>query len=226
MSYIPTQSLKNSFDSLSKETLFFEIYKTISAYFETQKNPKVFLFYLFLFEIRLDKNNSKVFFNILHATYKYDICEKTIKSYLKQLEELKLIKFNYKNKQLYFIEILDYKQSLIFTQENPQSNPSADLPNRFYKDIALIIKNIARDFNKQTKKINIDGEQYKLIAPSSRIHKLQHVVLEFESLKDSQMLTGLTYENLTNKSLPPLNNPFHQRIIKANLKKSLYAIAS
>lgn len=222
MSHIPTaiQKAISQFD-------VFEVYRDLEKYFERQKNPKIFMFFIALVAIASKQSQTKVFFNILEMSYRYDVCEKTIKLWLKELQRLELIRFSFKNKQLYFLEILDYKESAIYiaqkARDNIENANTQELPTRFYKNVAQILREIQKNFS--DKSFEIDGEQYNLQAPRKK-DKRTFVALDFQNKADCQFFTTLTYEHLTNQSLPPINNPFHLRIIKSNLKKHLELLSS
>ncbi|WP_394980613.1 hypothetical protein [uncultured Helicobacter sp.] len=205
----------------------FEVYRDFEKYFEKQKNPKIFMFFITLITIASNQQQTKIFFNILQMSYRYDVCEKTIKLWLKELERLELVSFSYKNKQLYFLEILDYKQSKpyksLILEQQTQDLESAPRPTRFYKNVAQILREIQKSFSDKT--FEIDGEQYNLQTPLKR-DKRKFVSLDFQNKTDCQFFTTLTYEHLTNQSLPPINNPYHLRIIKSNLKKHLELLSS
>lgn len=223
MSHIPTTIQNRAFVCFE----IFEAYKALESYFEKQKNPKIFMFFLALVAIAQQQAQVKIFFNILEMSYRYDVCEKTIKLWLKELERLKLVSFSFKNKQLYFLEILDYKQSklyksLIAEQQTQDSEPTPR-PTRFYKNVAQILREIQKRFSDKT--FEIDGEHYSLQTPRKK-DKRKFVAIDFQNKADSQFFTTLTYEHLTNQALPPINNPYHLRIIKSNLKRHLELLSS
>lgn len=209
----------------------FQVYQDLSAYFEQQKNPKIFMFFILLIELSLKRNSNKIFFNILQMSYKYNVCEKTIKLWIKELEKLKLLRFSYKNKQLFFVQLLDYKQSKLYKSLMiQQANPNQELPTRFYKNVAQIMRQVSKNFI--GKSFLLEGESqesYRLVLPSKQHNIVQGynaILLEFQNTKDTQFSTYRNYEYLTHKPLPSLNNPYHLKIIKANLKKSLELLSS
>ncbi|WP_394996076.1 hypothetical protein [uncultured Helicobacter sp.] len=212
--------------------LIFEIYQALSFYFEKQKNPKIFMFYILLAEISLTQNKENIFFNILEMSYKYDVCEKTLKLWLQELERLEILKFNYKNKQLYFIKVLDYKQSKPYkAMLAQQAKTTQELPTRFYKNVAQIIRKVSKDFTE--KEFIFDGlaqnERWHILPPTRKNNKLaqyKNIIIDFQNATDTNLYQGMTYENLTKKHIPSLKNPYHLRIIKANIKKSLELLSS
>ncbi|WP_334083447.1 hypothetical protein [Helicobacter typhlonius] len=208
----------------------FEIYENLCEYFQTNKNPKIFMFFISLVKLSNAKQNTNIFFNILEMSYKFDVCEKTIKLWLKELERLELVRFNFTRKQLYFLNVLDYKESRVYkslhTQEATNKIPQ-ELPTRFYKNVQQIMREISRKCAHQT--LMLDNEIWRLKNLSrkdKKISKYRLILLELQNIQDSSFYTSITYQQLTQKSLPPINNPYHLRIIKSNIKKSLELLSS
>ncbi|MGI0405911.1 hypothetical protein ACRE1U_01110 [Helicobacter himalayensis] len=208
----------------------FEIYENLCEYFQTNKNPKIFMFFISLVKLSNAKQNTNIFFNILGMSYKFDVCEKTIKLWLKELERLELIKFNYTKKQLHFLSVLNHKESIPYKTLHTQESTDAalkELPTRFYKNIQQIMREISRKCAQQT--LILDNEIWRLKNLSrkdKKMSKYKLILLELQNIQDSSFYTSLTYQQLTHKSLPPINNPYHLRIIKSNIKKSLELLSS
>lgn len=225
MSLIPHTAIQKAITHID----VFQVYRDFEKYFEKQKNPKIFMFFIALITIASNQQQTKIFFNILQMSYRYDVCEKTIKLWLKELQRLGLISFSYKNKQLYFLQILNYKESELYKsliaeqQAQDSDSTSAPRPTRFYKNVAQILREIQKGFSGKT--FEIDGEQYSLQAPRKK-DKRKFIAIDFQNKGDCQFFTTLSYEHLTNQSLPPINNPFHLRIIKSNIKKHLELLSS
>lgn len=227
MSLVPHTAIQKAIARID----IFEVYRDLEKYFEKQKNPKIFMFFIALITIASSQQQTKIFFNILQMFYRYDVCEKTIKLWLKELERLELISFSYKNKQLYFLQILNYKQSKLYksliaeqqAQDSDSTSTPAPRPTRFYKNVTQILREIQKSFS--DKAFEIDGEQYSLQSPRKK-DKRKFVAIDFQNKADCQFFITLTYEHLTNQPLPPINNPYHLRIIKSNLKKHLELLSS
>lgn len=180
------------------------------------------MFFISLVKLSNAKQNTNIFFNILEMSYKFDVCEKTIKIWLKELERLELIRFNFTRKQLYFLNVLDYKESRVYKSLHTQ-----ELPTRFYKNVQQIMREISRKCAHQT--LMLDNEIWRLKNLSrkdKKISKYRLILLELQNIQDSSFYTSITYQQLTQKSLPPINNPYHLRIIKSNIKKSLELLSS
>lgn len=152
-------------------------------------------------------------------SYKYDVCEKTIKLWVAKLEKLALIKFNYKHKQLYLVSILNYQHSKICQKQRD----SKEIPTRFYKNIQQIMRNVSKTFAYKT--LLFENEQWNT-RKDKKISAYKIVLIELQNKKDSNLYTSLTYQHLTQKALPPINNPHHLKIIKSNIKKSLELMSS
>lgn len=208
----------------------FEIYENLCEYFQSSKNPKIFMFFISLIKLSISKQNANIFFNILEMSYKFDVCEKTIKLWLKELERLELIKFNFARKQLHFLSVLDHKESSVYKSLQPQKTAQStpqELPTRFYKNVQQIMREISRKCAHQTLMLNNEVWRLKnLSRKDKKISAYKLILLELQNTKDSNVYTSLTYQQLTHKSLPPINNPFHLRIIKSNIKKSLELLSS
>lgn len=223
MSQIPTLQVQAAKSCLHSQQEIFEIYNELLSYFEKTKNPKIFLFFIHLANSSITKKDSKIFFNILEMSYKYDVCEKTIKLWIAELERLALIKFNYKHKQLYFVDILNYQHSKIY--QNRQDSKA--IPTRFYKNIQQIMRNVSKTFAHKT--LLFEYEQWnlkQLTRKDKKISTYKIVLIELQNKRDCNLYTSLTYQDLTQKALPPINNPYHLRIIKSNIKKSLELMSS
>lgn len=187
------------------------------------------------------RNTRSVIFNILDTSYEFDICEKTIKSWLKQLENLKLLKTQSRKNQLYVVELFDY-EAAISKAENAETEqkqtqstsscginiptPTAEIPTRFYKNIQNIINKIIKTQGLQEKKFKLDEEQWRLALNQTKTKSYKNIIVEFENTHNLQFTTLLTYEQITGKKLPSLSHPYHQQIIRANLKKSLKLMAA
>lgn len=187
------------------------------------------------------RNTRSVIFNILDTSYEFDICEKTIKSWLKQLENLNLLKVQSKKRQLYAVEIFDY-EAAISKAENAETEqkqtqstsscginlpiPTTEMPTRFYKNIQNIINKIIKTQGLQEKKFKLDEEQWRLAPSQTKTKSYKNIIVEFENTHNSQFTALLTYEQITGKKLPSLSHPYHQQIIRANLKKSLKLMAA
>ncbi len=179
------------------------------------------------------RSTRRVIFNILDTSYEFDICEKTIKSWLKQLENLKLLKTQSRKGQIYAVELFDYEAAISKAeteQKQTQSTsscginlptPTAEIPTRFYKNIQNIINKIIKTQGLQEKKFKLDEEQWRLAPSQTKTKSYKNIIVEFENTHNSQFTALLTYEQITGKSLPSLSHPYHQQIIRANLKKSL-----
>ncbi|TLD93802.1 hypothetical protein LS74_000155 [Helicobacter magdeburgensis] len=238
MSYISTKDLDSA---LKRELVLAKTYKLLLPYFKAYKNPKIFLFLMGLIEKSSLRNTRSVIFNILDTSYEFDICEKTIKSWLKQLENLKLLKTQSRKNQLYAVELFDY-EAAISKAENAETEqkqtqstsscginlptPTTEMPTRFYKNIQNIINKIIKTQGLQEKKFKLDEEQWRLAPNQTKTKSYKKVIIEFENTHNSQFIALLTYEQITGKSLPSLSHPYHQQIIRANLKKSLKLIAA
>lgn len=238
MSYISTKDL-----GLKRELVLAKTYKLLLPYFKAYKNPKMFLFLMGLIEKSSLRNTRSVIFNILDTSYEFDICEKTIKSWLKQLENLKLLKTQSRKNQLYAVELFDYEAAISNSkaenaeteQKQTQSTsscginiptPTAEMPTRFYKNIQNIINKIIKTQGLQEKKFKLDEEQWRLAPSQTKTKSYKNIIVEFENTHNSQFTALLTYEQITGKSLPSLSHPYHQQIIRANLKKSLKLMAA
>lgn len=233
MSYISTKDLDLA---LKREFILAKTYKLLLPYFKAYKNPKIFLFLMGLIEKSSLRSTRRVIFNILDTSYEFDICEKTIKSWLKQLENLNLLKVQSKKGQLYAVEIFDY-EAAISKAENAETEqkqtqstsscginiptPTAEIPTRFYKNIQNIINKIIKTQGLQEKKFKLDEEQWRLAPSQTKTKSYKNIIVEFENTHNSQFTALLTYEQITGKKLPSLSHPYHQQIIRANLKKSL-----
>ena len=134
--------------------------------------------------------------------------------------------------------MLDYKESRVYkslhTQEATNKIPQ-ELPTRFYKNIQQIMREISRKCAHQT--LMLDNEIWRLKNLSRKDKKIskykiillncnKDFLLELQNIQDSSFYTSITYQQLTQKSLPPINNPYHLRIIKSNIKKSLELLSS
>lgn len=228
MSYISTKDL-----GLKRELVLAKTYKLLLPYFKAYKNPKIFLFLMGLIEKSSLRSTRRVIFNILDTSYEFDICEKTIKSWLKQLENLKLLKTQSRKGQIYAVELFDYEAAISKAeteQKQTQSTsscginlptPTAEMPTRFYKNIQNIINKIIKTQGLQEKKFKLDEEQWRLAPSQTKTKSYKNIIVEFENTHNSQFTALLTYEQITGKSLPSLSHPYHQQIIRANLKKSL-----
>ena len=236
MSYISTKDL-----GLKRELVLAKTYKLLLPYFKAYKNPKIFLFLMGLIEKSSLRSTRRVIFNILDTSYEFDICEKTIKSWLKQLENLNLLKVQSKKGQLYAVEIFDYEAAISKAekteteQKQTQSTsscginlptPTAEMPTRFYKNIQNIINKIIKTQGLQEKKFKLDEEQWRLAPSQTKTKSYKNIIVEFENTHNSQFTALLTYEQITGKKLPSLSHPYHQQIIRANLKKSLKLMAA
>ncbi|WP_110558226.1 hypothetical protein [Helicobacter cinaedi] len=230
MSYISTKDLNLA---LKREFILTKTYKLLLPYFKAYKNPKIFLFLMGLIEKSSLRSTRRVIFNILDTSYEFDICEKTIKSWLKQLENLKLLKTQSRKGQIYAVELFDYEAAISKAeteQKQTQSTsscginlptPTAEIPTRFYKNIQNIINKIIKTQGLQEKKFKLDEEQWRLAPSQTKTKSYKNIIVEFENTHNSQFTALLTYEQITGKSLPSLSHPYHQQIIRANLKKSL-----
>lgn len=219
--------------TLEKQIQFLDVQEHTQTYFEQRKNPKIFLFYLYLVNIHLYRENKKIYFNIQEATYKYDVSDKTIKIWLKELEALQLIKFNFRKNQLFFLQVLDYRQSKIFytQQENTQTDRSntdtsiVHYPNRFFKDIQLILRNIAKESNKESKVFAFHNDLWILKEQKSKAClDNKSIAIEFQSLTDTNISVTLPYwfiAQTINQTPPPITNPYHQNIFKSQIKRAL-----
>lgn len=178
------------------------------------------------------RSTRRVIFNILDTSYEFDICEKTIKSWLKQLENLNLLKVQSKKGQLYAVEIFDYGAAISKAenaeteteteQKQTQSTsscginiptPTAEIPTRFYKNIQNIINKIIKTQGLQEKKFKLDEEQWRLAPSQTKTKSYKNIIIEFENTHNSQFTALLTYEQITGKSLPslsPLSSTDHQ----------------
>ncbi len=184
------------------------------------------------------RSTRRVIFNILDTSYEFDICEKTIKSWLKQLENLKLLKTQSRKGQIYAVELFDYEAAISKAeteQKQTQSTsscrinlptPTAEIPTRFYKNIQNIINKIIKTQGLQEKKFKLDEEQWRLAPSQTKTKSYKNIIVEFENTHNLQFTALLTYEQITGKSLPSLSHPYHQQIIRANLKKSLKLMAA
>ncbi|BAM33272.1 hypothetical protein HW260_00170 [Helicobacter cinaedi] len=235
MSYISTKDLNLA---LKREFILTKTYKLLLPYFKAYKNPKIFLFLMGLIEKSSLRSTRRVIFNILDTSYEFDICEKTIKSWLKQLENLKLLKTQSRKGQIYAVELFDYEAAISKAeteQKQTQSTsscrinlptPTAEIPTRFYKNIQNIINKIIKTQGLQEKKFKLDEEQWRLAPSQTKTKSYKNIIVEFENTHNLQFTALLTYEQITGKSLPSLSHPYHQQIIRANLKKSLKLMAA
>ncbi|TLD95422.1 hypothetical protein LS71_008435 [Helicobacter jaachi] len=238
MSHLPTNDkdlvalLNNlSQEEVEEEALIilkeYQIQRAILPFFEAYKNPKIFLFYMFLVGIYLQKNNSKIYFEYKEVCYRYDVCERTIKLWLKELTALQLIKYNFKDKEYMFLEILDYKKSLIFTQKTHQKSihdvqltqDFQQFPNRFFKDMQSIVNKIVK--RNESVIYNIDNALWKLTKSHHKYFHIKDVMIEFQSLDCPNISITINYEALVKESPPPIEHPFHQQIMRSKIKKAL-----
>lgn len=218
-----------------KKLQLFNIQEQTQFFFESKKNPKIFLFYLFLVNLHLHKESQKIFFNLQEATYKYDCSEKTILLWLKELESLQLIKYNFRKKQLLFVQVLDYRESKIFdiqsstaTDTQPRTNTKANIshyPNRFFKDMQSIIRKIAKESNKESRVFVLNDELW-ILKDSKSKGCLEHrdIMLEFQNLNVSNTSISVPYwfiAQTINTTPPPITNPFHQNIFTSHIKQAL-----
>lgn len=231
-----------------------DVEEDLTPYFARQKNPKIFLFYLFLTTSRLYYNSTSIAFSIAKLTYQYDICEKTIKLWLKELVSLGLIIAKERDNQLYHIEMLDYKNSFAYhlaceivlalaieeecdniffvpCEKNslnqidskiskvPSQNSFTRFPHRFFKDMFIIVKNLAKQ--RKNDIYIIDNQEWRLRVNQTKFVDIQDIWIEFERADNEQFVKTLPYQIFTGLTPPPLTHPFHQKIIRANIKKAL-----
>lgn len=139
------------------------------------------------------RSTRRVIFNILDTSYEFDICEKTIKSWLKQLENLKLLKTQSRKGQIYAVELFDYEAAISKAeteQKQTQSTsscginlptPTAEIPTRFYKNIQNIINKIIKTQGLQEKKFKLDEEQWRLAPSQTKTKSYKNIIVEFEN---------------------------------------------
>lgn len=184
-------------------------------FFHNYKNPKIGFFYLYL----LNNFRHKRFrLKKINLAYEFDVCEKTIKNWLQELMRLGFLCFNAKPKHLVCIQIKNYRQTQAFKDfVLGRSN----LPNRFFKEIALILKHIQqRNLERVVKDKFLNF--YSLIqSTKNRMQSLQRVIVEFVSEDNPQENRSLTYEQLTQRGLPSIKCAYHRAIIKKRILQAL-----
>lgn len=226
MSATPRTSLKK-LEKFNLDISIAEIFRDLESHFSKSKNPKIFLFLMFLFSLAKEKQDTKIYFNILNTSYHYDVCERTIENWLKELEEIELLKFNFKNKQLYFIEILDYKKSKIFRNKEKEAQEQ-ELPTRFFRNVFQILKEIQKEQQTLSYKIDSEEERYILDIPKKykEIKNRKYIGIDFKNKLNPQFSKIINYENLSKNNIPSLNNPHHLRIIKKQIRNGLELLSS
>lgn len=188
----------------------------ILKFFNSYKNPKLGIFYISLINNFGYRNIS---LGKIKLAYEFNVCERTIRNWLKELKKIGFVDFNTNQKHFAWIRVKRYCKSenfknFILGKKN--------LPNRFFKEVALIIKSIKKHYDGYTAK-DKSNILFNLKLPTkNKMSFFKRVLIEFSPKQDPNETLSLTYEQLTKQNLPSIECTYHLAIIKKRITSRIY----
>ncbi|MCE3040031.1 hypothetical protein [Helicobacter anatolicus] len=179
----------------------------------------------------MDKDKKKYFISLSEFSLLLDICEKTLKNWLENLEGYGFLK-HYRKCGKVIVELLSFRETRewkIKTQDKEKRNTQS----RLYRNVALIFKTIAIGFKNYKLRLKnnanllrknlLEEQEWDFLSPIKydkkyRIQELNSAMLEFGG--DNEIVS-FKYEDLTGRRLPKTTCKFYRGIIKKRVSDSI-----
>ncbi|MGX2972977.1 hypothetical protein [Helicobacter sp. T3_23-1059] len=95
-------------------------------------------------------------------------------------------------------------------------------PLRFFRDMELYLRFLARQSKKKGLVYEFEGEKY-VLSPNNfnDLRKWRDIVFEFQSVEDCQKYISIPYHFLTNATPALSIEPYHQNVFKKHIREAL-----